>query len=298
MAAPILVVGSANWDEFFQVAELPTDGATIFGSQISASPGGKGLNQAIAAHRAGGNVKFGLSIGDDDAGEKLISFLSGQQLPHDSILSADLPTGRALITIDSGGRNQIVVLPGANLNPQLSKFELGGAPGYLVLQLEIGMESVLNLAQRASAAGCKVVLTPAPVAQFDSRVLEFIDVLVMNKTESQEITGFNTPGEAIRFLDGKVDSVVITMGDQGCIISTSKSAPVKLPAQVVQVFDSTGAGDTFCGYLVAELAGGSDLVSAAETATVAAALSVQLAGAAPSIPTKSEVLRQVESGTI
>lgn len=298
MAKPVLVVGSANWDEFFQVAELPSDGATIFGTQISASPGGKGLNQAIAAHRAGSNVRFGLSIGDDEAGEKLLSFLSDQQLPHDSILSADLPTGRALITIDSGGRNQIIVLPGANLNPQLSKFELGGEPGYLVLQLEIGMESVLNLAQRANAAGWKVVLTPAPVAQFDVRLLEFVDVLVMNKTESQEITGFSAPSEALRFLDGKVESVVITMGDQGCVISTSNSAPVKIPAKVVQVVDSTGAGDTFCGYLVAELAGGSDLVGAAQTATVAAALSVQVAGAAPSIPTRSEVLLQEASGKI
>lgn len=285
MPARILVVGSANLDEFIQVENLPTDGATVFGTQTATLPGGKGLNQAVAAHRAGGDVDFVFSIGDDEAGKKLIAFLDSEGLRHRALLAQNLSSGRALITLDHQGRNQIIVLPGSNLDPTLATVELGQEPGYLVLQLEIGMDSVLALAQRAHESGWKVVLTPAPVSQLDVRTLEFVDLMVLNQSEIQEISGASTPIEGVGLLETKVGSIVLTLGEKGCLVSKANSFPVKIPAPVVAAVDSTGAGDTFCGYLVAELARGVDLVEAARTATAAAAISVQSAGASASIPT-------------
>lgn len=295
MSLPVLVVGSANVDETFLVDALPTSGDTVFGRLVARSPGGKGLNQAIACHRAGAATRFVLSLGKDENSDFLQDYLSSEGLSKHVLIDPQNLTGRALITIDGSGSNQIIVLPGANLNPALGNWILDGNAGFLVLQLEIGHEANLRLAQTARNLGWKVVLTPAPVEQLDLELLELVDVLVLNESEAKKIFGVSEITDLEAFSERRCELIIVTLGERGSLVLESDKSAVHYPALEVEAKDTTGAGDTFCGYLAANLAMGKPLPDAIKLATAAAAISVQSVGAAASIPEMPEVEQILDS---
>ena len=285
----IAVVGSVNADYSVFMKKLPLPGETVVASESGRFAGGKGLNQAVAIHRAGGDVTFQFAVGDDDDGKFLTNFLEDQNLVFSRILETSTPTSKAFIFVDQEGENQIAVVPGANYSPKLKEQSFQDGPGLLVLQLEIGNDNNLVVAALAKKAGWKVVLTPAPSSEFDSKLLEFIDIITLNETEVTQIAGGADFKSAGAELSKSVGLVFVTQGAQGVSVFADGELLGHVEAMKVDAIDATGAGDTFCGYVVAGLAQGLTPLEAAELGTVAAGISVQSRGASNSIPLRQEV---------
>ena len=175
----VCVVGSANLDLVAGVARRPGPGETLLGDSYAEHPGGKGLNQAIAAARQGAATTFVGSVGADAAGERLLAALVAAGCDVDAVSVVDTPTGRALIVVDDDGENSIVVIPGAN------DFCPTAHPthGVLLAQLEVPIDVVAASVQEAESAGCTVVLNPAPARDVPIEVLAAVDVIVPNEHE-------------------------------------------------------------------------------------------------------------------
>jgi ribokinase len=285
----IAVVGSVNADYSVFMKKLPLPGETVLASDSGRFAGGKGLNQAVAIHRAGGDVTFQFAVGDDDDGEFLTNFLSEQKVVFSRILDSGTATSKAFILVDQDGENQIAVVPGANYSPKLREQSFQEGPGLLVLQLEIGNENNLVVAALAKKAGWKVVLTPAPSSEFDPKLLEFVDIITLNETEVTQLVGATDFESAGAELSKLVGLVFVTRGAQGVSVFADGQFLGNVDAMAVDAIDATGAGDTFCGYAVAGLAQGLTPLEAAELGTVAAGISVQSRGASNSIPSRHEV---------
>ena len=269
--------------------KLPLPGETVLAFDSGRFAGGKGLNQAVAIHRAGGDVTFQFAVGDDDDGEFLTNFLSEQKVVFSRILDSGTATSKAFILVDQDGENQIAVVPGANYSPKLREQSFQEGPGLLVLQLEIGNENNLVVAALAKKAGWKVVLTPAPSSEFDPKLLEFVDIITLNETEVTQLVGATDFESAGAELSKLVGLVFVTRGAQGVSVFADGQFLGNVDAMAVDAIDATGAGDTFCGYAVAGLAQGLTPLEAAELGTVAAGISVQSRGASNSIPSRHEV---------
>jgi ribokinase len=285
----IAVVGSVNADYSVFMKKLPLPGETVLAFDSGRFAGGKGLNQAVAIHRAGGDVTFQFAVGDDDDGEFLTNFLSEQKVDFSRILDSGTATSKAFILVDQDGENQIAVVPGANYSPKLREQSFQEGPGLLVLQLEIGNENNLVVAALAKKAGWKVVLTPAPSSEFDPKLLEFVDIITLNETEVTQLVGATDFESAGAELSKLVGLVFVTRGAQGVSVFADGQFLGNVDAMAVVAIDATGAGDTFCGYAVAGLAQGLTPLEAAELGTVAAGISVQSRGASNSIPSRHEV---------
>ena len=285
----IAVVGSVNADYSVFMKKLPLPGETVLASDSGRFAGGKGLNQAVAIHRAGGDVTFQFAVGDDDDGGFLTNFLSEQKVVFSRILDSGTATSKAFILVDQDGENQIAVVPGANYSPKLREQSFQEGPGLLVLQLEIGNKNNLVVAALAKKAGWKVVLTPAPSSEFDPKLLEFVDIITLNETEVTQLVGATDFESAGAELSKLVGLVFVTRGAQGVSVFADGQFLGNVDAMAVDAIDATGAGDTFCGYAVAGLAQGLTPLEAAELGTVAAGISVQSRGASNSIPSRHEV---------
>jgi ribokinase len=277
--ADVVVVGSANVDLVLAVQRIPRPGETVLASGLTRGPGGKGANQAVASARAGASTAFVAALGDDDGGALLREALDGVDLSL--VQTVDEPTGTAIITVDADGENAITVAPSANATLHLTpaaRSALGEAK-IVLSQLEIPFGTV----QAAAEASRYFILNAAPAAELSDELLGHVDLLVVNETEAEAVAG----AKLSALLD-RVPAAVVTLGAEGAVILTRSADEVRVPAVRVEVVDTTAAGDTFCGVLAATLAAtsttASDLTNAVRRATVAASLSVQTAGAIPSVP--------------
>ncbi len=295
----IVVVGSANMDLVVRAERIPAPGETILGGEFATIPGGKGANQAVAAARLGGEVAFVGRVGSDAFGEALRKELeqAGVQTKY---LQSDpnAPTGVALIGVAESGENAIMVAPGANgrvgeEDIRRAEEAIAGAE-WLVVQLEIPLATVQYAVEVARKHGTKVLLNPAPAASLPPELLQQIDVITPNEHEALLLLGdsstlqtdMKTVAERLR---GKgIGTVIVTLGEQGCLIAEAKGQKA-LSAPKVTAVDTTAAGDCFSGALAVGLCEGLDLENAATFALFAASLSVTRAGAQPSLPTRSEL---------
>ncbi len=298
MSGLVTVVGSANVDVVVPVPRIPGPGETILGGDPVRTPGGKGANQAVAASRAGGApTAFVAAVGDDDGARLLLDSLVGARVDVSAVERVPAPTGLALISVDPAGENVIVVAPGANGRLRIS--EAAGAllarTDVLLAQLEVPLESVVESARRRRP-GATFVLNAAPSRALPPELLGEVDVLVVNEHEATDLLAAGGgplmvgPEAAAEALVRLVPAVVVTLGGRGCLVAERGSAVVHVTAPSVDVVDTTGAGDTFCGVLAAGLAAGDSLRTAARAAVVAGALAVTRPGAQPSVPSRAEVL--------
>lgn len=287
----VVVVGSANVDRTVRVRRLPRPGETVPGSPPAVAPGGKGLNQAVAASRMGATVALVGALGDDEDGRMLRQRLLDERVV-DATTTVEAATGGALITVDDAGENTIVVTPGAN--GRVDADTVGAAAplldgaAVLLAQLEVPVDAVLA-ALRASS-GTRI-LTPAPVVPLSRELLDHVDVLVPNRGELVSLTGGGDDDvdalvAAARSL--AVPAVVVTLGGDGALVVRDDQVEL-VPAIVVDAVDTVGAGDTFSGALAAGLARGDDLLPAVELAVAAAALSVTDHGAQAAMPDGDQV---------
>ncbi len=297
----VAVVGSANLDVVVDVPRHPRGGETILGGDLRRSPGGKGANQAVAAARAGGadTVLVG-ALGPDDGAEVLLRSLTGAGVRTDGVRRVAAATGTALITVSPDGENAIVVAPGANARVVVDEpaRELVAAADVVLAQLEVPLDVVVAAA-RARRPGVPFVLNAAPSRELPAPVWQDVDVLVVNEHEAADLAGPDgatqperAPSELARLLLARVPAVVVTLGGDGALVARRGHDDVRVPGVRVDVVDTTGAGDTFCGVLAAELARGADLAEAARVATVAGALAVTRHGAQDAVPGRAEVLRR------
>ena len=289
----MVVLGSANADLVYRVERIPSPGETVLATEQARHMGGKGLNQAVAAARAGAATLFVGAVGDDPAGDELTSALADAGVATDVLRRAPGPSGTALITVQADGENTIVVASGANASlTGLTDSEATAieSASVLVMQLELPLVAVVAGSEAASRHDCTVVLNAAPARSLDDSLLGLVDVLVVNEHEAALLAA-NPDADAsaaARVLRGRCTAVVVTLGGAGALV-VDDSGETTVPAPAAQVVDTTGAGDTFTGYLAAGLAAGLDLTSAARRAVVAGSISVERAGAVPSIPTADEV---------
>jgi len=294
----ILVVGSSNTDLIATVKNFPTAGETIIGKSFLQVMGGKGANQAVAAHKLGGDVKFITCLGTDANGHNTMNYFRETGLDISSaFLVEDAPSGTAIILVDENGENCIVITPGANnsLLPEhihKIKDEIA-ACDIVVMQMEIPYSTVKTVCELAYEQRKTIMLNVAPACPLDEELIKMIDILVVNETEAETISGEKIDEigqEAIvdRLLDLGAKTIVLTLGKQGCVLKNQHEF-YSVPAFCVKTLDSTAAGDTFCGALAAGLARGEGWKDVLRFATAASAICVTRMGAQPSIPTKEEV---------
>lgn len=282
MSGRVAIVGSANVDLVHTVARIPAPGETVTAETFERFPGGKGLNQAIAASRAGAPTSFIGAIGGDEHGAVVRQALTEAGIETGLLRQTSAPTGTAMVTLDASGENNIVILPGANaLLRELSKEDtaLIAATAVLVCQLEVPDSVILEAAIAARTAGAMVILNPAPVRNLPPELLDIVDVLIVNEHEAKLLNADRL----------RVPYMLTTLGSQGVLLVEQDADPIRIPARRTIALDTTGAGDTFVGVFAAGLAAGNSAEGAARRATVAASLSVESKGAVPSIPTRRAV---------
>ena len=295
----VTVIGSANVDFTVAVPRLPRPGETVLGGTLHVSHGGKGANQAVAARRLGGDVRFVGCLGRDPHGDRIAESLIGEGIPADGLIRVDdAATGVALIIVDGEGRNQIAVAPGANLRlvPDLASehARLVAWAKVLLCQLEIPIPTVQWALARAREHDVLTILNPAPAQPLPETLLSLVDCLTPNANEAEILSGVGVDGPASaaeaaqRLLAQGVRRVIITLGTQGALLCDGTSA-VHFPAFPVQAVDTTGAGDAFNGALAVGLAAEGTWEEAIPLASAAAALACTKRGAQSSLPDRSAV---------
>ncbi|MDD3347441.1 ribokinase [Oscillibacter sp.] len=300
MKKKIVVFGSFVVDLTARSPRLPMPGETVLGSAFSMGPGGKGSNQAVAAHRAGADVTLVTKVGQDVFGAVATDFYERERMDTRYVLKdAHHETGCALITVDEhSAQNEIVVISGAcgcltEGDVEKCRALIEGA-GLLLVQLEVNFDALFRVIKIAHEAGVPIVLNPAPAKELPDEILRMIDVVTPNETEAQLLTGVEVKTEADArraaevFLSKGVKQVVITLGSMGAFAMDRERSEL-LPRLEVEAVDTTGAGDAFNGGFVTALSEGADLFTALRWGNVTGALSVTRLGTAPAMPRRAEI---------
>ena len=305
----VVVLGSINMDLVVRTPHHPRPGETVHGAGFVTVPGGKGANQAAAAARLGVAVAMVGRVGNDAFGQAALANLAAQGVQTAHVRrDATEPSGIAMIVVNEAGENTIVVAPGANdavcsADVENARALLAGAD-YLVLQFEIPLEVVRQAITLAAELGVRVVLNPAPAHAVAEGFFDGVYALVVNETEAEALAGQpvqDIPQAALAAsaLQARGPQVVIvTLGAAGAYVCGPDGVACHVPAHPVQVVDTTAAGDTFVGGLVAALLDGLPLAEAVRYATCAGTLATMRLGAQTSIPSAAEVRALFESGEV
>lgn len=293
----ISVVGSINMDMVVTAKRIPLKGETLHGSSFDLIPGGKGANQAVAMARLGADVEMFGCVGNDPNGIALVENLANEGIAVEHIKKADgIPTGVALITVGEND-NTIVVVAGANgcvdreyvdsISESLLKSDL------VALQHEIPSDTIEYVVELCSANGIPVMLNPAPAAPLSHETIEKITYLTPNEHEAKIL--FDNAEDLEPLLEKYPEKLIITLGAAGAVTCLRSGSMVQVPARISHIVDTTGAGDTFNGAFAVMMSEGSDIESAIRFATVAAGLSIEKFGAQGGIPTREEVVKELEA---
>jgi len=292
----ITVFGSIGLDLTGTVPRLPGPGETVLGGTFASAPGAKGANQALAARRAGSDVRLVCAIGNDAFGAQAMALLAdgGVDLTH--MRRVDQPTAIAMIYVDAQGENAIAVLPGANATHTAQDADraigLMQHGEILLLQQEITQAATDRALDLARERGMISVLNTAPFLESTPALAGKASILVANETEFALLcNGETEPLEGLMrdWARGHAQTLIVTLGKAGARAATADGGFINVPALPVTPIDTVGAGDTFCGYLAAGLDAGLDLEAAMRRAAVAASLACTRPGAQPAIPTAAEV---------
>ncbi|MDR0505931.1 MAG: ribokinase [Dysgonamonadaceae bacterium] len=295
----ILVVGSSNTDMVIKTNHLPLAGETVLGGAFFMNPGGKGANQAVAIARLGGQVTFICKTGSDVFGYQSHQLFEEEGIDVSYVFSdTESPSGVALITVDENGENCIVVASGANANLKSDDIaqaeEAIDRADFVLMQLEIPIETVEFVAKKAAEKNKKVILNPAPARSLSKELLQNLYAVTPNETEAELISGIKITDEASalkaaeRIVELGVENVIITLGSKGAFVYGEGICEM-VSAFKVKAQDTTAAGDIFNGALTVALAENRPILDAVRFACKAAAISVTRIGAQSSAPYRNEV---------
>jgi ribokinase len=302
----VTVLGSLNMDISVTVPRLPGPGATVLGSAAVFTPGGKGANQAVAAARLGAEVRMVGCVGDDDFGRQLLAALRAEGVDAQDVRTVPrVPTGLAMISVDTAGENIITVSPGANhkVGAQDVTAALVGPHDVLVISAEIPVPAIRSALARARGSRCVLNLAPAP-AEAAAVVTDGVDWLVVNESEAAAILGRPVDGlpDAGQAAAGLVAAgarhAVVTAGAHGAALAGANAAQgndtqegvTTIPAFRIKAVDTVGAGDTFVGALAVALAAGVPAARAVRAAAAAGATAATRHGAQAGMPHPADVL--------
>lgn len=290
----IFSLGSLNLDLVYSVSHINLEGETIPARELELKHGGKGLNQTVALGRAGAEVMMAGCVGTD--GQPLIETLRQAGADTRFVQMLEERSGHAIIQLADTGANAIIIYGGANqhvtpalVDEALKDFSAGD---YMLLQNETS--SVEYAIRAAKQCGMKVVLNPSPMtAELLQYPLELVDLFILNEIEGQFLSGQQNGTEYSDILQALAKrfpkaSIVLTLGERGAMYHDANH-DLKCAAYRVPVVDTTGAGDTFCGYFLASIIKGLAPEQALHIASKASALAIGKKGAALSIPLLAEV---------
>jgi ribokinase len=298
----VAVVGSINTDIIVRAKRLPAPGETVLGGDWIMAGGGKGANQAVAAARAGAQVTFVGRVGADLFGRESLARLKAEGIDTRRIIEdPHEKSGVAIIMVGPGGDNIIAVAQCANGAVTTADVDAAadaiGTADVLIAQMEVPPDAVYHAIRTAHARATTVLLNPAPAPAepIPPEILGMIDYLVPNEVEAARITGAEDFDAGVKaLLDRGVGHVVITLGARGAAVF-DESGRTDVAAYAVEAVDAVGAGDAFCGVLACGLAEGLNVPGAVRQANAAAAISVTRHGAQPSMPTRDEIRRLLNS---
>ena len=291
----VTVLGSLNMDISVTVPRLPGPGATVLGSAARFTPGGKGANQAVAAARLGASVRMAGCVGDDDFGRRLLAALRDEGVNADDVLvTANAPTGLAMISVDHAGENIITVAPGANheVAGEQVAAATGHGDGILVICAEIPVPAITSALTRAGR--CILNLAPAPPGAA-AIVAAGVDWLVVNETEAAAVLGRPVSGlagagqAAADLVTAGARHAVVTAGAHGAALA-GPDAAATIGAFRVDAVDTVGAGDTFVGALAVALAADIPAAEAVRAAAAAGATAATRPGAQAGMPRPADIL--------
>ena len=287
----ILNIGSCNIDYVYTLNHIVAPGETETSSKMETFPGGKGLNQSIAAARAGAKVYHAGCVGEGS--EILTDILCDSNVDISLLKKLDMKNGHAVIQVASSGENSIFLYPGSNealtkeyIDSVIENFDKGDI---LLLQNEVNLVSYA--VDKAYEKGMQVVLNPSPynekIGEIDFNKLSYI---ILNEVEASALSGKSDAKDALYFIAEKYPDlkVMLTLGKKGCIYKDSNTE-ISQNAFTVKAVDTTAAGDTFTGYFLSGITEGKEISEILKTASAASAIAVSKMGAAPSIPEKAEV---------
>ncbi len=302
-----VVLGSINMDLVVNSDRHPNEGETIIGNTFNFSNGGKGANQAVAIAKQGGDVSFIGKIGNDEFGNKLLNNLFRNNVKVDYLKKdTDVSSGVAVIMVEKGGQNRIVVVSGANekvsSDDVITAEALLDDCSYLIMQLEIPIETIEFAVRLAKGKAIKTVLnaSPLPATPLDEEMLMAIDYLVVNEIEAEGLTGISVVDidsgyEAVKVLHEKTKgTILLTLGKDGSIVA-DKDDIWHTPSFLVDTIDSTGAGDAFIGGFIGCLQKGSSVRDAVIHASATGSLSTCFAGAECSLPTFEDTVNFIKT---
>jgi ribokinase len=289
----VLVLGNATVDLSYEVDRLPFPGETLLARSKVIDAGGKGLNQAIVAHRAGAVVRFCAPIGEDSAAQVILRHLERDGLDPSHLLRHVGTTDESMILIAPSGENAIVSTADAarSLSPAAARAALDGlTPGdLLVMQGNLTRETTLAGLAGARAAGVRTLLNPAPIHFNYGGIWPLVDIAIVNEIEAVHLTcSGNLDAAAARLLAEGSSCVIVTLGAAGARLYDENSI-IPVPAPAVTPVDTTGAGDVVCGVLAAGLANGMSVRAALSWAVAAASLSVTRRGTGTAFPSCAEL---------
>lgn len=294
----ITVFGSINMDLVATTPRLPKPGETVAGTGFATAAGGKGANQALAARRAGADVRMVGAVGQDEFAGPALDLLDKAGTDLAAVARVDGPTGTALILVGGDGENMIAVVPAANgtVSAEQAEKAVGDMKSgdILMLQLEVPANSVKAALNAAKAKGVRTVLNIAPLIAETTELAALADIVIANETEFERLVGRDnlTASDREQILiemHGETGQIlIVTLGGDG-VIAAEGGALHRTKGLKIEPVDTVGAGDTFCGYLAASIDAGLGFDEALRRAAVAGSLACLKAGAQPSIPVASEV---------
>ena len=296
----IINFGSLNIDNIYNVREFVNPGQTIFSDSFHIAPGGIGLNQSLAAARAGAQVIHAGAIGSK--GLFLTQLLQAAGVDISQVLTLDAPSGHTIIEVNAAGQNRIIVHGGTNLmltEDYIDAILTKGCAGDLVL-LQNETNLISSIISKAHAKGMKVAFNPSPMPEnLTALPLDLVDYFIVNELEAAQLAG-RQPQEAydavLECLTAKYPhaAVIMTLGHNGVLYSCQDTR-LAHPVFQVDTVDTTAAGDTFCGYFLAAVCRGASTKDALREASAASAIAVSRPDAAPSIPLYDEVMAFLQS---
>lgn len=290
----IINFGSLNIDNVYQVEQFVQPGQTITAKGYTVVAGGKGLNQSVAAARAGAKVLHAGAVGAE--GRFMAELLREAGADTSLLREVEGPSGHTVIEVNAAGQNRIIVYGGANRSmteDYIERVLAAAQPDDLVL-LQNEVNLVPEIMRRAKEKGLRVVFNPSPMPEKpDELPLSCISLFMVNELEAAQLAGTDADAEyeaTLTALRKKYPhaAVVMTVGADG-VLYEDEAERLRLPAFKVQAVDTTAAGDTFCGYFLAAVCAGKSAETALKEASAASAIAVSRAGAAPSVPTADEV---------